>query len=38
MILNAESLDKACEISKDCPVFDVDGSIEVAQIIPVEEE
>ncbi len=31
-IVNAESLDEATEISKDCPIFEVDGRLEVRQI------
>ncbi len=31
-LIRAESLDEATEISKDCPVFDTGGSVEVRAI------
>lgn len=32
LIINAESIDQATEISKDCPVFDLGGSVEVRPV------
>ncbi len=32
-IINAQSIDDAVEISKDCPVFDHDGTVEVRQVM-----
>ncbi len=32
MIIHAKDLDEAVEISKGCPIFDMDGMVEVRQI------
>jgi hypothetical protein len=32
VILKADSIEKACEISKDCPLFEIDGVVEVRPI------
>jgi hypothetical protein len=32
LIIKASSLSKATEIAKDCPVFEVDGAVEVREI------
>jgi hypothetical protein len=37
MIIEAENLEEACELSKGCPIFDVDGTLEIAQVIPANE-
>jgi hypothetical protein len=34
-IIRAESLEEAAEISKGCPIFAVDGNVEVREIIPM---
>lgn len=34
-IVKASSLDEATELSKDCPILAVDGSVEIRQIIPM---
>lgn len=33
LIVNAESLDGAVEISKSCPIFEHDGTVEVREIM-----
>lgn len=35
-ILNAESIDEAIAIARDCPHLGAGGTIEVAEIIPIE--
>ncbi len=35
LIVNAENLGGAVEISKDCPIFEHDGQVEVAEILPM---
>jgi hypothetical protein len=32
VILKADSMDKACEITKGCPLFEIDGTVEVRPI------
>jgi hypothetical protein len=32
LIVNANNIDEAVEISKGCPIFDMDGKLEVRQI------
>ena len=32
LIVNAKDIDEAVEISKGCPIFDMDGKLEVRQI------
>jgi hypothetical protein len=32
LIVNANSLDEAAEMSKDCPIFEHDGSVEVRMV------
>ena len=32
LIINAKDIDEAVEISKGCPIFDMDGRLEVRQI------
>jgi hypothetical protein len=36
MIVNANDLNEATEISKDCPIFDYDGLVEVREIVKME--
>lgn len=36
MLLKADSLDKATELAKGCPMFDTDGTVEVRPIINFE--
>jgi hypothetical protein len=35
IVVGADSLDEAAEISKGCPIFTVGGNVEVRQIIPM---
>ena len=35
-MVRAESLDEATELSKDCPILQVGGSVEIREIIPME--
>ncbi len=35
LIVNAEKLDDAAEIAKDCPIFEHNGTVEVAEILPM---
>jgi hypothetical protein len=35
LIVSAESLDHAVELSKGCPIFEVNGTVEVRQIRPM---
>ena len=32
VILKTETIEKACEISRDCPLFEIDGVVEVRPI------
>jgi hypothetical protein len=34
-IIKAESLEEAIEVSKGCPIFNVGGSVEVRDVIPM---
>ena len=36
LIVNANTLDDAVELSKDCPIFERDGKVEVRQIQKME--
>ena len=36
MIIKANDLDEAVEVSKDCPIFEYDGSVEVREIVKME--
>lgn len=36
LIVNAESLDEAAEISKGCPIFEHDGHVEVREIMSMD--
>ena len=36
MIIKANDLDEATEISKDCPIFEYDGVVEVREIVKME--
>ena len=36
MIIKANNLDEATEISKDCPIFEYDGLVEVREIVKME--
>jgi hypothetical protein len=36
IIIKADSLDEAAELSKGCPLFNVGGNVEVREIIPME--
>lgn len=36
MLLQADSLDEAVELAKGCPMFDMDGTVEVRPIINFE--
>ena len=36
IIIRAESLDEAVEISKGCPILHVDGNVEVRAVVPME--
>jgi len=36
LIVNAKDINEAVEISKDCPIFDVDGKLEVRPIQKME--
>jgi hypothetical protein len=36
LIVNARDIDHAVEISKDCPIFDLDGKVEVRPIQKME--
>jgi hypothetical protein len=36
IIIRAESLDEAAEISKGCPILKVGGNVEIRTIIPME--
>ena len=33
LIINADSLDHAAELSKKCPIFENDGQVEVREIM-----
>ena len=35
-IITAASLDEAAEISKGCPIFNVGGTVEVRELVPVK--
>jgi len=37
IILKADSLEEAAELSKDCPILRVGGSVEIRQIVPMDE-
>ncbi|MEO5996112.1 MAG: YciI family protein [Chitinophagaceae bacterium] len=37
IIIKANSLDEAAELSKGCPVFTVKGNVEVRAIVPMDE-
>ena len=36
LIVNAKDINEAVEISKGCPIFDVDGNLEVRPILKME--
>lgn len=36
LIVNAKSLDEAVEMSKDCPIFEHDGEVEVREITDMQ--
>ena len=36
MIINANDLDEAVEVSKDCPIFEYGGIVEVRPIVKME--
>jgi len=36
MLLRAESLDEAAELSRSCPIFAMEGSLEIRSLIPME--
>jgi len=36
MIINAKDINEATEISKDCPIFEFDGTVEVREIQSME--
>jgi len=36
LIVNAESVEEATELSKDCPIFEHRGSVEVRKILPMD--
>ncbi len=36
LIVNADSLDKATDISKDCPIFEHEGTVEVREIMSMD--
>ena len=36
MIIKANDLNEATEVSKDCPIFEYDGSVEVREIVKME--
>ncbi len=36
MIIKANNLNEAAEISKDCPIFEHDGTVEVREIVKME--
>jgi hypothetical protein len=35
-MLNANDYDHAVELSKDCPVFEHDGNLEIREAMPME--
>ncbi len=37
IILKADSLEVAAELSKGCPILKVGGSVEIRQIVPMDE-
>jgi hypothetical protein len=36
IIVRAESIDEAAELSKDCPILKVNGNVEVRPIVPMD--
>jgi hypothetical protein len=38
LLVNANSLEEAVEMSKECPILEREGSVEVRQIIPLNRE
>ena len=36
LIVKAEDLDHAVKLSKDCPIFELDGTTEVRELLPME--
>ncbi len=36
IVIRAASLDEAAELSKDCPILAVNGSVEIRALIPME--
>ena len=36
IIIRADSLDEAAELSKGCPIFSVGGNVEVRMVIPMD--
>jgi hypothetical protein len=37
IIVNANSLDEAAELSKGCPILQIGGNVEVRTIVPMED-
>jgi hypothetical protein len=38
LILSAESLDEAVELSKGCPIFEIEGTVEVRPLMNFDEQ
>jgi hypothetical protein len=36
IIVRAESIDEAAELSKDCPILKMDGNVEIRTIVPMD--
>jgi hypothetical protein len=36
IIVKADSIDEAAELSKDCPVLNIGGNVEVRMIVPMD--
>ena len=37
ILIKAASIDEAAELSKDCPILNVGGTVEVRAVVPMEE-
>jgi hypothetical protein len=36
IIVRAKSIDEAAELSKDCPILEMNGNVEVRPIVPMD--
>ncbi|HAA15301.1 MAG TPA: hypothetical protein DCE41_27850 [Cytophagales bacterium] len=37
LMINADTLDGAVELSKECPIFELGGTVEVREILPFQQ-